>query len=87
MRIFRHVERILDTLVSALNSVVHPTDGRILVRTHVNDVVVALILHWTTRVGSLDGIVSIDKVLTRTSFITQTPDAHRGMIHRGMHHF
>ena len=42
--IFRNVERIFDVIV-AFHSTAHPADGRILVGTHIDDIVVTFILN------------------------------------------
>ena len=76
MGILRNVERIFDPLVCALRDVLGQSDRRILVRTHIHDVVVALILHRATRIESLDSLVGFHKVVSRTCLVTQTPNAH-----------
>ena len=85
MSILRDVERILQ-LVLALYGSLNPGDGRILVRTHIHDIIVALILNRATGIVSLDGIVAIYESLARTSLVTQTPDYYRRMIHGSVYH-
>ena len=85
MRILRDVERILQ-IILALNGSLHPGDGRILIGTHIHDVVVAFILHRATGIVGLDGIVAIYEVLSRTRLVTQAPDNHRRMVDCGVNH-
>ena len=85
--VLRNVERIFDTLVRSLHGIVHPTDRGVLIRAHVHDIVVALVLHRSTLVEFLDGVVGIDEILARAGFVAQAPNAHRGVVHGGVHHF
>ena len=79
------MERILQ-LVLALYGSLNPGNGRILVRTHIHNIIVALILNWAAGIISLDGIIAIYESLARTSLVTQTPDYNRRMIHGSVYH-
>ena len=81
------MERILNSLVRSLHGIVHPTDRGVLIRAHVHDIVVALVLYGATLVEFLDGVVGIDEILAGAGFVAQAPNAHRGVVHGGMHHF
>ena len=81
------MERIFDPLVCALRDVFSKSDRRVLIRAHVHDFVVALVLYGATLVEFLDGVVSIDEILAGAGFVAQAPNAHRGVVHGGMHHF
>ena len=87
MGILRNVERIFDSLVCALRDVFSQSDRRVLIRAHVHDFVVALVLYGATLVEFLDGVVGIDEILAGAGLVAQAPNAHRGVIHGGVHHF
>ena len=84
--IFRDVVRILDVVLACHRSL-YPSDGRILVGTYIDDVVVSFVLHRTTQVECPDGIVSGHEVIARTGFVTQAPEAYRRMVDAGTYHF
>ena len=86
MGIFRNMIGILDTLPIPLDSITHPIDTGILVGTHINNVIIALVLYGAACVKCLDSIVGCHEVLTRTCLIAQTPDDNAGMVHVTMHH-
>ena len=83
--IFGDVERI-NHVVFSLHGFLYPGDGGVLVGAHVDDVVVALVLHGTGGVVSLDGFVSLHEVVAGTGLVAQTPNGHRGVVHRGVNH-
>ena len=87
MGILRNVERIFVSLVGALCDVFSQSDRRVLIRAHVHDFVVALVLYRSTLVEFLDGVVGIYEILAGAGFVAQAPNAHRGVVHGGMHHF
>ena len=74
-------------VVFSLDGTLHPRDGRILVGAHVDDVVVAFILHGAAGVESLDGLVGSHEVVARAGLVAQAPDADGRMVDGGMHHF
>ena len=76
----------IDHVVFSLHGFLYPGDGGILVGTHVDDVVVALVLHGAGGVVSLDGFVSLHEVVAGSGLVAQTPDGHRGVVHRGVYH-
>ena len=67
--IFRDVERIFDVIIP-FHSATYPWNGRILVRTHVYNVVVTFILNRARFVGHFQCIVCCYEVLTRAGFIS-----------------
>ena len=77
--VFRYVEGVLD-VVLACHSTTHPRDGRILVGTHVHDVVVALVLNGARGIELMEGIVGRHKVLARPGLVAQRPDDYRRMV-------
>ena len=85
MGVFGDVERIFH-LVGAFDSALHPRDGRILVRPHVDDVVVALVLYGARGVEGLDGVVAVHEVLARSGLVAEAPDADRGVVDGGVNH-
>ena len=87
MGILRNVERIFDPLVCALRDVLGQSDRGVLIRAHVHDFVVALVLYGATLVEFLDGVVGIYEILAGAGLVAQTPNAHRGVVHGGVHHF
>ena len=87
MGILRNVERIFVSLVGALRDVLGQSDRRVLIRAHVHDFVVALVLYGATLVEFLDGVVGIYEILAGAGLVAQAPDAHRGVVHGGVHHF
>ena len=84
--IFRDVVGIFD-LVVTLHGTLHPGDGRILVGTHVHDVVVAFVLHGAGGVVGFDGVVGFNEVVARSCLVAETPDGDGGVVHVGAHHF
>ena len=84
--IFGNMVRILDVILTCYGSL-YPCDRRILVRTYINDVVITFVLYRTALVESLDSVVSSHEVVTRTCFVTQTPQTNRRMVDAGMYHF
>ena len=84
--VFGDVEGIFNTLIRTLSDILGQTDGGILVGAHIDDVVVALILHGAAGVESLDGVVGLDKVFAGSGFVAQTPDADRGVVDGGVDH-
>ena len=86
MGVFGNVEGIFNTLIRTLSDILGQADGGILVGAHIDDVVVALILHGAAGVESLDGLIGLDKVLAGAGFVAQTPDADGGVVDGGVHH-
>ena len=84
--IFRNMIRILDVVLTSYRTL-YPCDRRILVGTYIYDVVVTFVLYRATLIECLDSIVSSNKVITRTCFVTQTPQTNWRMIDTGMYHF
>ena len=68
--ILRDVERILDAVLAS-HGTAHPSDGGILVGTHVHNVIVALVLHGACGVKSLECLVGGHKVLAGTGLVAQ----------------
>ena len=64
--------RVLHVIV-ALYGTLHPSDRGILVRTHVDNIVVALILYGTAGVVLLDCSIAILEVVARAGFVTKAP--------------
>ena len=81
--VFGDVERVLDG-VSARCGAADPVDRRVLVRAHVHDVVVALVLYRTRGVEGVQGLVGRDEVPARAGLVAQRPDHHRGVVHMGV---
>ena len=86
MGVFGDVEGIDEPFLLAFYGCLHPRNRGILVRTHIDDVVVALILHGARGVERLDGFVGFHEVVAGAGLIAQRPDADRGMIDVLMHH-
>ena len=84
--VFRNVERIFH-VVRTLHGLACPGDGRILVGTHIHDVVVPFVLYRAGRIIRLDGIVGSHEILARTGLVTQRPDDNRRMVDVRMHQF
>ena len=76
---------ILDAVV-ALHGAAHPVDRGILVGAHVDDVVVAFILHGACGVEGLDGVVGFHKVLARSGLVAQAPYHDGGVVHVSVDH-
>ena len=85
MGILRDVIWIL-YVVLALYCLLNPRNRRILVRTHIHDIVVALVLHWATCVVSLDSGVAVFKVVARTSLVAKTPYHNRRTVDSSVNH-
>ena len=81
--VLRHVEGVLDVVLARHGSL-HPGDGRILVRAHVHDVIVALVLHGARGVEGVQGLIGCREVLARSGLVAQRPDDHRGMVDVGV---
>ena len=64
--------RILDVAL-ALCHLLNPRNTRILVGAHVHNVVVALILYGAAGIESLDSLVSLNEIVSRTSLVAQAP--------------
>ena len=84
--IFRDVERILDAHLS-LHGLAHPAHAGILVGAHVDDVVVALILHGARHVEGLQRSITRLEVVAGTGLVAQTPDHDAGVVHSGPRQF
>ena len=78
------MERIFHVIFT-LNGLTSPSDRRILVRTHIHDIVVTLVLNRTAGVELLDGIVGSLEVVTRAGLVTQRPDYDRRMVHMSVY--
>ena len=86
MSIFRYVIRVLDVALT-LCHLLNPSHARILVRAHVHNIVVALILNGTAGVESLDGLVSLCKIVARASLVAQAPYHYRWSVDMRAYHF
>ena len=84
--VFRDVERVLWSL-AALGSELHPSDRWILVGAHIDDVVVALILHWARGVKLLDGFVGSLEIVAWPGFVAKAPDDDARSVHVRAYHF
>ncbi len=69
MSILGDMERIFN-IIFPLYSTTYPTDRRILIRTHINNIIVTFILYGTGSIELLQRIISRHKILTRTGLIT-----------------
>ena len=85
MGILGDVERILDAQVAAYSRA-HPVDRRVLVGTHVDDAVVALILHRTRGVVGMHGSIAGLEVVARSGLVAEAPDGHAGVVDTGHGH-
>ena len=83
VRVLGDVERVLDGIASRRGAL-HPCDRRVLVRSHVDDVVVALVLHRARGVEGVQGVVRRYEVLSRPGLVSERPDHHRGVVHMGV---
>ena len=83
--VFGDVERVFQVQFSS-DGLPHPVDGGVLIGTHVDDVVVALILYGTRCVESLDGVIGGDEVVAGAGFVTEAPDDDGGVVDRGVDH-
>ena len=80
------MEGILDVILAG-NCTACPAYRGILVRTHIHDVIVALVLYGTSSVECLQCIVGSHEVVARTCLVTQRPDNDTSVVHVGMSHF
>ena len=80
------MEGILDIVLAGYGTTC-PADRGILVRTHIHDVVVALVLYGASSVECLQCIVGSHEVVARTCLVTQRPDNDTSVVHVGMGHF
>ena len=85
MGILGDVVRILD-VVLALDSLLHPRNGRILVGAYIHDVVVALVLHGAALVVCLNRCIAILEVVAWSSLVAKAPYHYRRTVDGGVHH-
>ena len=67
------MERILN-LHLTLHRISYPGNRRILITTHVDNVIIALILHRTAGVKSLQRLIACLEVISRAGLVAKTPD-------------
>ena len=85
MGILGDVERIFGFRLTGSQSL-NTAHAGILVRAHINYIVVALILHGARGIKGLDGGISLLEIVAWAGLIAKTPDSHRGMVHIGVYH-
>ena len=86
MSIFGNMERIFDIII-AFHRTTCPTDRRVLVRTHIHDIIITFILNRAGFIHLLQRVISSHEVFTRPRLITQRPDHDRRIVDIGMNHF
>ena len=70
MGVLGDMEGVLN-LVVPLDSSLYPSDRRVLVRAHIDDVVITLILDRTSGIYGLGGTIALDEVLPWACLITE----------------
>ncbi len=84
VRVLRDVEGLFIALLGGLG--VGPADARILVRVHVHDVVVALVVRGAREVARLDRRVAGDEVLARARLVAERPDGDGRVVFVALDH-
>ena len=86
MSVFRNMERIFN-VVRAFRSSLHPSNRWILIRTHIYNIVISLILNRSRSIKFFQSVVSRYEIFAWSCFISKRPNDNRRAIYRCVSHF